>query len=410
MAASSLTSVKEQRFILLSIIVLIMTNSLASLFGGSGFEDDIGSGSLSRKMLLGIYLASVYFATKDLAGYLTAIRRTWLLWGLVALSLLSLLWASLPELTFRRSIALTLTTAYGVYVAEKISLSEVLYLLVWVFAVLIVVNLFVIFVFPDYGIHQSKHFGAWRGFFSHKNTFGQMMLIASLLYFTLAMEGDHSHRKYWIWFLVSVILVLKSHSQTSILVLCITCCCTPFLKAIRWQGFLSKTFYISGFIVTAISSYVVSVNIERITAVFGRDATFSGRDRLWSDGLAMIREQPWLGYGFGSEWYHDSWGFIPAWSTNLDNIVELHNGYLELFAQLGIVGGLLYGVLIVFMIIRSVLLVERNDGMAVYWPLYYLIFFSVYNLFEGVLLQQNNFIWIMFVMISVWVTAPLAEE
>lgn len=411
MSVSRPTGLKEQRFILVSIVLLIITHSFSHLFGGTGYGETMDGGALARKVLLVIYLSSLLLATRDLTNYVTVIKRTWLLWVLVALSIVSVSWASLPELTFRRSIALMLSTAYGVYIADKVEMEEMLYLLARVFAVIIVINLFVIFVFPLYGVHQSgHHLGAWRGFFAHKNTLGQMMLFAGLIYFTLAMHGDRFHRKYWIGFVVSGALVLKSHSQTSLLVLFITCGCTPFLKIIRWPGLLSKALCIFGFIFIAIFSCIVAINIEEITAIFGRDATFTGRDMIWKEGLTMIREQPWLGFGFGSEWIHDSWGFIPAWYANPDKVLGLHSGYLELLAQLGITGGVLYGVVFVYMSIRAVLLIKRSEGVVVYWPIYYLVFLSVYNFFERLILQQNSFIWIMFVMVLVWVSAPLQKK
>ena len=399
------TGVREQTFIMLSIVLLIFSQSLVFLFDGTV----LGSDSFTYGVLISIYLTSIFLAFRNRVGYAAAIRQTWLLWVLVAFCILSVFWATLPALTFRRSIALVFTTAYGVYLADRVNLAEMVCLLAKVFAILIAINLFVVFVFPEYGIHHSRHFGAWRGFFSHKNTFGLMMFFASLIYFVLALQDGQSRGIYWFGFAVSVGLILASHSQTSFLSLVITCGCTPFLRAIRWSGMLSKAFYISGFLFTAFSSYVIAINIERITAFFGRDATFTGRTDIWRDGFAMIMRQPWIGYGFGSEWVIEPWGFTPAWHPNLDHTLSLHNGYLELLAQVGWVGMVLYGIFFVFVFIRAVLLVQRSKGMLEYWPLYYLIFFFVYNLFEGEILRQNNFIWIIFVVLSVWLTSPLPK-
>lgn len=401
----------EQKFIMLSIVLLLSSNGLANLFSGSEFViDRSGSSPIARIVVLIAYLICMLFATRNWTSFIVTMRRAWLLWPLVILSILSISWASLPELTIRRSIALMLTTAYGVYIASRINMAEMLYLQAKMFAILIMINLFVILILPEHGIHHSEHFGAWRGFFSHKNTFGMMMLFASLIYFILAMQADHLQKIYWLGFIVSGILLIKSHSQTSFLTLCITCSCTPFVRAIRWPGFLSKAFYISGFLFTAFFSYTLAINIERVMILLGRDMTFTGRTEVWQYGLAMIQEKPWIGYGFGSKWIHESWGFIPAWHTQLKDTVELHNGYLELLAQLGGVGMLLFGILFIFIFIRSVLLVGRSKTVVAYWPLYYLIFFSVYNLFERTILEQNNFIWIMFVMLCVWLTSPLPEK
>ena len=67
----------------------------------------------------------------------------------------------------------------------------------------------------------------------------------------------------------------------------------------------------------------------------GRNATLTGRTGLWKDLLAMDTH-PWLGTGFESFWLGSRlehiWSLYP-WHPN-----EAHNGYLEVYLNLGLAG------------------------------------------------------------------------
>jgi O-antigen ligase len=64
-------------------------------------------------------------------------------------------------------------------------------------------------------------------------------------------------------------------------------------------------------------------NLAGLTSAVGRDATFTGRTEIWAYYLPYMRREPILGYGFG--------GFYRV-------AAEAHNGYLDVWLGLGIVG------------------------------------------------------------------------
>ncbi len=417
MRERNIIRVKDQYFIVLSIVLLVFSKNIPFLCRGTVL-DDVGD-FLGRTLLLVLYLFSAFLIIRDLPRYSALIKRAWPLWILVALAMLSTFWATLPEVTFRRSVMLLLATLYGIYLGGRSTPTEMILLFARVFFVLIIMNIFVVVVFPEYGIHQgSSHFGAWRGFTFHKNGFGNLMQMSAIVYFILAMQNENRRGLYWFGAVVSLALVIASDSVISLIIVCVTCSCTPFLIAIRWPGLLSKAFYIFGILFTGVVSFVIAANIDRLTDVVGRDATFTGRTVLWQDGLTMILERPWGGYGYGSEWVHDLWGFTPALDPELVYTLSrhggyfeaMHNGYLQLIAQVGMIGFLLYAILFIFMFIKAVLYAERSKGMLPYWPLYFLLSFFVYNFFEGGILERNSLAWIMFVMIFIWLTSSLPES
>jgi exopolysaccharide production protein ExoQ len=76
----------------------------------------------------------------------------------------------------------------------------------------------------------------------------------------------------------------------------------------------------------------------------GRNSTLTGRTQIWAAVLAQ-RINPVLGTGFESFWMGNR--LQSVWSLSQVGIEEAHNGYLELYLNLGWVGLTLLGVLIV---------------------------------------------------------------
>lgn len=76
----------------------------------------------------------------------------------------------------------------------------------------------------------------------------------------------------------------------------------------------------------------------------GRNSTLTGRTQIWAAVLAQ-RINPVLGTGFESFWMGNR--LQSVWSLSQNGIEEAHNGYLELYLNLGWAGLTLLGVLIV---------------------------------------------------------------
>ena len=76
----------------------------------------------------------------------------------------------------------------------------------------------------------------------------------------------------------------------------------------------------------------------------GRNSTLTGRTQIWAAVLAQ-RINPILGTGFESFWMGNR--LQSVWSLSQVGIEEAHNGYLELYLNLGWVGLTLLAVLIV---------------------------------------------------------------
>jgi exopolysaccharide production protein ExoQ len=111
---------------------------------------------------------------------------------------------------------------------------------------------------------------------------------------------------------------------------------------------------------------------------FAVTSTFDGRTNLWNEGLHYAAERPLLGYGYGSFWTPDR---ISTFSDLLNMPVgEGHSAYLEILLTLGGVGLLVYLVLLIGGIWRSVTYYKASSDHA----FAFLGAWLVFCLFQGV--------------------------
>ena len=89
----------------------------------------------------------------------------------------------------------------------------------------------------------------------------------------------------------------------------------------------------------------------------GRNSTLTGRTQIWAAVLAQPIN-PVLGTGFESFWMGNR--LQSVWSLSQVGIEEAHNGYLELYLNLGWVGLTLLGVLTVAGFRNGLLLFQRD--------------------------------------------------
>src|SRR3989475_8964564 len=96
---------------------------------------------------------------------------------------------------------------------------------------------------------------------------------------------------------------------------------------------------------------------EALVESMGRDVTLTGRTQLWDD-LLRVTADPWFGTGFESFWLGER--VTALWSQYLWHPNQAHNGYLEVFLNLGVVGVALLGFIIAWGY-RNVVAVLHRD-------------------------------------------------
>jgi exopolysaccharide production protein ExoQ len=240
---------------------------------------------------------------------------------------------------------------------------------------------------------------AWRGLAAQKNPFGQLATFGLIFWLHAGLTGQV---KYWRALLGSVLAfscVLLSRSSTSLMT---SVAVSLFLlMSLRLPAGLRRYMpvLVTLFAVTvllyalAVLNLVpgMSILLDPITAITGKDTTFSNRSEIWRIIREHIQLSPVLGSGYAAYWIgpvpsSPSYTFLGQMYTYP---TEAHNGYLEIANDLGYTGLIcLLGFLIVY-IRQSLQLMVSDRSQAI---LFLGLFFqqAIVNLSESCWLMINS--------------------
>jgi exopolysaccharide production protein ExoQ len=316
---------------------------------------------------------------------------------LLVVILFSAGWSSAPELTLTRTIPLIGTSLFGLYFCVCYSAKQQLNLLGWAFGLVLILSLLFVIALPQYGIMAGYHAGAWRGVYSHKNVLGGMMAISSMTFLLLAMGAS---RKRWLFGLglaTSIFLLVMSRSSTPSISLAFTL--IVFFAVLHLQG--KSTLRV---LAISISLPVVlgigvaaALQAEAVVSFIGKDLTLTGRTYLWVGAWDLILRRPWLGYGYNALW--NDWDSESAvvWQAVGWAAPGTHNGFLELFLGLGLLGVLIFGWHFLTHLFYNFAIARRPLAPEYYLPLLILLFTLFSNITEAPLLSRNTLYWVLYV-------------
>jgi exopolysaccharide production protein ExoQ len=317
--------------------------------------------------------------------------------AVVAFAFASVFWSQDPALTLRRSIALGLSLVFGVYFASRFSRKEQLRLLAWACGVCIVFS----FLFELLGLNPSEGTPGWYGVFDIKNELGQAMVL-SVLVFLFWKKVEPEHRALaTAGFVASVTLLALSLAMTAVVVFAVLMVLLPYLQ---WTLRKSMRRMVGGitFLLAAgtVSALYMGTHLEEVTGVLGKDPTLTGRVPLWIISAVMALQRPWLGYGFNAFWLPDQTYTSRIWHLLTWMPPQAHNGVLELWLELGVVGTGLYFLVFAYYVARALSFSRHNSEPAAAWPMAFLILIFLANLTTAFFLQGNNIYFILYVALA----------
>ena len=394
------------------LVFFLSTGALIPLLirqGAQGDQELAQGDPLSQVVWLGVYATTSLLIVTRWRRFLWVATRDKLLLLLVGLAVVSVVWSVAPAITLRRDVALLGTTLVGAYFAMRYEPGEQLRLLAWALGVAALLSLLFALALPSYGLDSD---GSWQGIFGGgKNALGRVMALSSLVFLLLALSN---HRRRWLpWggFVLSVGLLVMSNSVTSLVILLSVLFLLPFYAALRWPYTFATSFLIFATLLGAIAAVCLIANQETVLGVLGRDATLTNRTELWPAVIDMIRQRPWLGYGYGAFWLGWEGESAQVWlrtaAVGLE-AVHAHNGYLDLSINIGLLGGAMFAVGFLFATGRAVSWVRSSKSAIGLWPLAYLTFMLLYNFTESAILAHNDVFWVLYIL-AVLSTTRIAE-
>ncbi|MDN5563758.1 MAG: O-antigen ligase family protein [Luteococcus sp.] len=324
----------------------------------------------------------------------------------------SLLWSVEPLATLNE---LTMNLAYvmlGLLIAVNRTVAQLLELLTRAATWLLLACWAVALAVPSFGrMEGTDYAGTMRGLFIEKNMLGYFSVIAlvTALACALGPRRDAPWLRRWGPALVAVSTLLGSTSKTA-LSICLISLVVGWLLTRLAIARRPLALPVAGYlIVVAALIWTVVLNWTLVLTALGRDATLTGRTKIWSVVLTVIQERPLTGFGWKALWIEGSPTTIRIWARHFRiPFYHAHNGYLDLAAQLGIVGLLLALVFLFALLTRSVRAFLADPSAVSGWPVVLVTVALLYNFTEVV--AFTNTTWLMLVALSSIIRTTRKEE
>lgn len=418
-SASSVHQVAERTFTVISL--LLYSGALTCFIAPSNPVNIIVQlTSFSIAVITAILLLKRW---KKVVSFLSAEKFVLIITMFTAISVL---WSVLPvPETLYRSASFMGTgllpflqlTLFSIYFGTQYSLSGQLRLLALMLGVAAVLSVVVALLLPHYGVmgsmetlEDARHVGAWRGVYIHKNVLGLTMTIAGILFLALSNDDRRYRLVLRLGLALAIGLLVLSVSRTALVVLLITISLLPLCKMLRLHGKILIPSMILALVSTGMITILLITNARAILGALGRDLTFTGRSIIWSAVSNNIENHLWLGHGYKTFWFAVKSNLIvvATSSTNPLTPTSAHNGFLDLFIDLGLLGFFLFVSSFFVNCIRAIRLIRvtnKDDGVL---PLLILTCIAQINLSESFLLGEN-LLWLLYISISLGMVNTLGE-
>ncbi len=355
-------------------------------------------GAISRLLWSGLLALSIIiiFWRAGLAWLLARTLNPFLIL-FVVLAMASIAWSIDPSLSIRRLIRLsTIVLACVAFVLISWHARRYQNVVRPILTIMLLGSILFGLAFPSLAIHQqtsAELMGAWRGLMNHKNGLGALACIALIFWYHAWLTREVRLLPALAGGAIAAICLVLSHSSTSlattlfVMVLLLVLLRSP-------QGLRPYLPYIVTMLVAILLIYALAILnlipglgtlMAPITALTGKDMTFTGRTEIWAIISEHIQHHPLLGTGYGAYWTagpipgKESFEFVRRMGSFYPG--SAHNGYLEVANDLGWVGLLCLVAYIVTHVRQSLQLLglNRNQG-----SLYLALFFqqAITNLSE----------------------------
>lgn len=189
-------------------------------------------------------------------------------------------------------------------------------------------------------------FPAWRGLEDTKNNLGQVAVFSTVIILGIISFHRGISKNIWHFVLLagSLACLIGAQSTTSFLISASLLGIWGLLWAGRVLGnklvavFYAIAVLLGGAAILAIIAAFAPEIYAWFFGLFGKDLTFTGRVELWQTVLRMTEDKFLFGWGLGGFWVMDSPHLIPVFQQFVWIPNQAHQGYIDVYSQLGIVG------------------------------------------------------------------------
>ena len=386
----------------------------AQLIEGGGGTVESGN-IIDRNFLTVLIVMALVVLHKRRINWQQSIKNNSWLFAFFLFMLVSIVWSDFPFVSLKRWIRTVGTVLMALVVLSEADPYEAIHAIIKrVVYVVIPFSFMLVKWYPVFGVV----FGRWSGTPTYagatrtKNTLGEVCVLGLfLILWTMiakrqgrAVGAVGNKLGVTLVFLFFIVYLMKgppghaSYSASSIVMFFVGVGAFYILNRLKDRlarlGRLVAYAFV-GVGVLALVMNVLDISFMSIIApALGRKANLTDRaDLIWAVLLPIAWRNPVLGGGFGSFW------ITPVPNLTLD-VNEAHNGYLDVFLELGIVGLILL-VPVFLMYFRKARNELAHDFNWAAFRLSYLVMFLVHNWTETTLLRNSELLWNLFVLFMV---------
>ncbi len=398
-AAPATTTLDVAAWLATAVMLLLYSQAwLVPVFGETVTGQE---GPLVRALYIPGYLAGLFLvALKPGASLSAAIRQPFLI-AILCLAATSTVWSVSPDQTSRRALAVVLTTICGIAIGARWRWAALAEMLAAIFGLLTMASLLAGLFLPGIGRMSNTFPGSWRGLWLEKNIFGGEMAFALL---TFAAAGVLRPERRRLWFGLAVVafaMIFASTSKTSLVAVMLGFAVFCLVLVVRRGGSVA-VLASWGAVVTLIAlGATVLLAPDIFLNLLGKDATLTGRTKIWAAVMRQIQQRPWFGWGYGAVWSEDTgWGPL-AWIVKQAGFTpqHAHNSWLEQWLGMGLWGLGAWSLYYLMTMVRAIAAMFRTNGALVALP--FLVVYTLTTLTESVAVSYNDMRWVMFVAFSV---------
>jgi putative inorganic carbon (hco3(-)) transporter len=200
------------------------------------------------------------------------------------------------------------------------------------------------------------------------NTFGGLFPVVAVGVIWLAIRTPNPRRELWIFqslafLLLSFGLIALSGSRGGAISWLITILALFFWRPTRLWGIVGILILL---VVVISAPFILATTIDRFVDRTS-DTLLGGREALWQAAWMLIRDHPWKGVGVGNapfammsyvRMFRSVWGY---------DLAAIHNPFLTLWAETGILGLILYLGVLVSSLWAFFKQYDRNKKLGIQW-------------------------------------------